>query len=188
MSVKTVLKWMFKGTNIEKFVTRYKNRSIETPQKLPDTVYLYKQTEGLPFDGTLTADIAKARLIYNGEFNLYNSGMGDRLSQQKNIKVRRAKYSLSGRADMVCGTVNGRDAIDGSRLRISFYNENGRLLYQTPYITNRDQPAGFAFPAANVQTLYLTFEAESSQFRASKFYIENFHFIINRKNTMCGKK
>lgn len=45
MSVKTVLKWMFKGTNIEKFVTRYKNRSTETPQKLPDTVYLY-QTDG----------------------------------------------------------------------------------------------------------------------------------------------
>lgn len=188
MSVKTVLKWMFEGTYIEKFIYKCKNRSIETPQKLPDTVYLYKQMEGLPFDGTLTADIAKARLIFHGEFNLYNSGMGDTLSQQKNIKVRRAKYSLSGRAEMVCGTVNGRDAIDGSRLRISFYDEDGRLLYQTPYITNRDQPAGFVFPAADVQTLYLTFEAESSQFYASEFYIENFRYIINRKNTMCGKK
>ena len=183
MSVKTVLKWIFEGTTIKKVIYSRKSRRKEKnifngEDQNPDTVYLYKQAEGLPFDGTLTVDMAKARLVFHGNFNLYNSGMGDTLSWQKNIKVRRAKYSLNGRAEMVCGTVNGRDAKDGTALRIFFYDENNRLLHQTPYVTKQDQPAGFIFSAVGVQTLYLTFEAEASQFCTSKFYIENFRYTI----------
>lgn len=85
-------------------------------------------------------------------------------------------YALNGSAEKVKGTfvAPAFNYVDSAEYSVSFYNENGKLLYQSPIMTESVAPVDFEFDARNALKLKVEFNGHSG----GSGVLYNFYCII----------
>ena len=83
------------------------------------------------------------------------------------------KYPLNGMAKKVKGTFMPTHRVGSAEYQFKFYNESGKMLYQSPIMTNSTSPIDFEFETKNALNLKIECVANGSGLYGAPCTINN---------------
>lgn len=93
----------------------------------------------------------------------FNLDTAEKIDRQNYEYTNSVTYSLNGLAKKVKGTLVAPafNNCDSAEYRVKFYNESGKLLYQSPTMTESVYPIPFEFDAGNALKLKVEFNGHT---------------------------